>query len=114
MRLSRRILEPCTGCEGQTIFQEPLIVWLQGGPGASGTGYGNFMVRDRQRFLLACQSCNSSWPLSTWRAFGDGAASARSAGAACLKRVTYPAARSPDTTKPSSGDESLTAFITSA
>ena len=49
MRPSRRILEPCTGCERQTIFQEPLIVWLQGGPGASGTGYGNFMVR---RWLL--------------------------------------------------------------
>ena len=41
----RRLLEPCTGCEGQTIFQEPLVIWLQGGPGASGTGYGNFMVR---------------------------------------------------------------------
>ena len=45
VRLPCRILEPCTGCKGQSIFQEPLVIWLQGGPGASGTGYGNFMVR---------------------------------------------------------------------
>lgn len=37
-------LEPCTGCHHMSIFEEPLIIWLQGGPGASGSGYGNFMV----------------------------------------------------------------------
>lgn len=42
----RRMLEPCTGCHHMSIFEEPLIIWLQGGPGASGSGYGNFMVRN--------------------------------------------------------------------
>jgi carboxypeptidase C (cathepsin A) len=37
-------LEPCMGCHHMSIFEEPLIIWLQGGPGASGAGYGNFMV----------------------------------------------------------------------
>lgn len=39
-----RTLEPCTGCHHMSIFEEPLIIWLQGGPGASSAGYGNFMV----------------------------------------------------------------------
>ena len=29
---------PCDGAD-----QKPIIIWLQGGPGGSGTGYGNFM-----------------------------------------------------------------------
>ena len=29
---------PCEGAE-----TKPIVIWLQGGPGGSGTGYGNFM-----------------------------------------------------------------------
>ncbi len=50
--LLRRTLEPCTGCHHSSILDEPLIIWLQGGPGASGTGYGNFMVRKWQPGMI--------------------------------------------------------------
>ena len=30
-----------TPCDGAAT--KPIVIWLQGGPGGSGTGYGNFM-----------------------------------------------------------------------
>lgn len=47
-------LEPCTGCHHMSIFEEPLIIWLQGGPGASGSGYGNFMVSALAALNVKC------------------------------------------------------------
>eukprot|EP00891_Asterochloris_glomerata_P001932 jgi/Astpho2/1932/e_gw1.00038.110.1_t len=37
-----RWFEPCRECHHEAVDEEPLIIWLQGGPGASGTGYGAF------------------------------------------------------------------------
>lgn len=31
-----------TTAEVDSFYDRPLVIWLQGGPGASGTGYGNF------------------------------------------------------------------------
>jgi Serine carboxypeptidase len=60
-----RMLEPCTGCHHMSIFEEPLIIWLQGGPGASSSGYGNFMANapgfSCQIDACSC-SCTASWP----------------------------------------------------
>lgn len=36
-----RLLEPCRHCSHLLEHQRPWILWLQGGPGASGVGYGN-------------------------------------------------------------------------
>ncbi len=35
-------MEPCRHCGHLIEEQRPWILWLQGGPGASGVGYGNF------------------------------------------------------------------------
>lgn len=31
-----------TTADAITYYEKPLVIWLQGGPGASSTGYGNF------------------------------------------------------------------------
>lgn len=35
-------LEPCRHCSQLPPTSRPLVIWLQGGPGASGVGFGNF------------------------------------------------------------------------
>lgn len=52
-----------TSTDNPDPTQLPIVIWLQGGPGAGGTGYGNF--EEMGPLDVNLQPRNSSWVIIT-------------------------------------------------